>query len=227
MHTPHTPCPRIPQRIAQRATVRMTQLVCALALASPAWAQVATNSAPMDDTTTSGARAGSGGSLWAPGSGRALLGLNAGRSNFHVPCGSVYTCDDTDNYWSLYGRSMANDYWGTEVAYVDMGRMDRAGGTTRAHGLNVSLVGKVPIAQSLGLYGKVGALYGRTRTTTGVGADIASGKENGFGISLGAGLSWDFSPKMAAVLEWNRHDFRFQSGRDPVYATSVGLQYKF
>lgn len=221
MHAQHTP------RLSHRTALRVTQLACALALSVPAWAQADADSAPMDNTGTAGASAGSSGSLWTPGSGRTVLGLNGGRSNFHAPCGSVYACDDTGNYWSLYGRSMASDFWGTELAYIDMGRMDRAGGTTRAYGLTVSLVGKMPIAQSLGLFGKVGALYGRTRTSTGAGADIAGGRENGFGLSLGAGLSWDFSPKMSAVLEWDHYHFNFQSGRDPVHATSVGLQYKF
>ena len=134
------------------------------------------------------------------GQGKALGLRRTRQSNFHAPCGSVYTCDDTDNYWSLYGRSMASDYWGTELAYIDMGRMDRAGGTTRAYGLNVSLIGKLPIAQSLGLFGKVGALYGRTRTSTGTSADITSGNESGFGLSLGAGLSWDFSPTTTSTF---------------------------
>ena len=223
MHAHHTPS----SRLAHRTAVRVAQLACAFALSAPAWAQMSTDSAPVSDTTTSGASTGSSGSLWAPGSGRTVLGLNGGQSNFHAPCGSVYTCDDTDNYWSLYGRSMASDYWGTELAYIDMGRMDRAGGTTRAYGLNVSLIGKLPIAQSLGLFGKVGALYGRTRTSTGTSADITSGNESGFGLSLGAGLSWDFSPTMSAVLEWDHYHFNFQSGRDPVHSTSVGLQYKF
>ena len=221
MHAQHTP------RLSHRTALRVTQLACALALSVPAWAQADADSVPMDNTGTAGASAGSSGSLWTPGSGRTVLGLNGGRSNFHAPCGSVYACDDTGNYWSLYGRRMASDFWGTELAYIDMGRMDRAGGTTRAYGLTVSLVGKMPIAQSLGLFGKVGALYGRTRTSTGAGADIAGGRENGFGLSLGAGLSWDFSPKMSAVLEWDHYHFNFQSGRDPVHATSVGLQYRY
>jgi len=221
MHAQHTP------RLSYRTALRVTQLACALALSVPAWAQADADSVPMDNTGTAGASAGSSGSLWTPGSGRTVLGLNGGRSNFHAPCGSVYACDDSGNYWSLYGRSMASDYWGTELAYIDMGHMDRAGGTTRAYGLTVSLVGKMPIAQSLGLFGKVGALYGRTRTSTGAGADIAGGRENGFGLSLGAGLSWDFSPKMSAVLEWDHYHFNFQSGRDPVHATSVGLQYRY
>ena len=223
MHAQHTPS----SRLSQRTSLRVAQLACALALSAPAWAQSDAGGEPMNEASTSGASAGSSSSMWTPRSGRTLLGLNAGQSNFRVPCGSVYTCDDTDRYWSVYGRSMANDFWGTELGYINMGRMDRAGGTTRAYGLNMSLVGTMPIAQRLGLFGKVGALYGRSRTSTASDADITGGSENGFGLSLGAGLSWDFSPQMSAVLGWDRYDFHFRSGRDAVHTTSLGLQYKF
>ena len=48
------------------------------------------------------------------------------------------------------------------------------------------------------------------------------------GLSLGAGLTWDFTPNLSAVLEWDRYDFRFAgTGRDAVHATSVGLQYRY
>ncbi len=223
-----------PETSLARNRLRQAALACALALAVPAWAQGSTGGDTLDskmDTGTSGAgpdatQSGSS-SWWMPASGRTALGLNVGRSDFQVPCGTVFSCDDTDRYWSLYGRSMAGDYWGSELAFIDTGRMERAGGTTRARGLNVSLVGRVPIAQTFSAFGKVGALYGRTRTSTAAGADIAGGNENGFGLSVGAGLSWDFSPKVSAVLEWDRYNFKFRSGRDPVNTASLGLQYRY
>ena len=206
--------------------LRTASLACALAVAGAACAQGVGDTLP-DDTRTSGATGARGSSGWAPGGGRTAIGLNVGRSNFHAPCGTVYACDDSDRYWTLYGRTMVTDYWGSEVAYLDMGQMDRGGGTTRARGLNVSLIGRVPIAPSFGAFGKLGAMYGRTRTTTAAGADIASGKDNGFGLTLGAGLSWDLTPQVSAVLEWDRYNFHFQGGRDAVTAASLGLQYRF
>ena len=185
-------------------------LTSVLALAAPGHAQGPTE-LPSSTTATSG----SGGSMssdaswWRPGSGHTAIGLNVGRSTFKAPCGSVFACDDTDRYWTLYGRNMVNEHWGGELGFVDMGRMDRGGGTTRARGLNVSLVGKVPFAQGFGAFGKVGAMYGRTRTSTAAGADIAGGNDNGFGLSVGAGLSWDFTPQVSAVLEWDRYNFKF------------------
>lgn len=209
--------------------VSLAGLACALALVAPVYAQGVADTVPAD-TGTSGAASGtqaSSSSWWMPGSGRTAIGLNVGRSDFKTPCGAVFACDDTDRYWTIYGRTMANDMWGSEIAFVDMGDMERGGGSTRARGLNISLVGKMPIAQTFGVFGKVGAMYGRTRTSTAAGADIAGGNENGFGLTVGAGLSWDFSPRMSAVLEWDRYNFRFQSGRDAVNTASVGLQYRY
>ncbi len=213
-----------------RQGARLAGLACAMFLTLPAFAQAVADPMPAD-TSTSGAASGTRApmsSWWMPGSGRTAIGLNIGRSDFKAHCGSAsFACDDTDRYWSIYGRTMANDMWGSEIAFVDMGDMERGGGTTRARGLNVSLLGKVPIGQTFGVFGKVGAMYGRTRTSTAAGADIAGGNENGFGLTVGAGLNWDFSPKVSAVLEVDRYNFRFQSGRDAVNTASVGLQYRY
>lgn len=165
---------------------------------------------------------------WRPGMGQTSLGLNLGQSRYHTPCGAGFGCDNKDAYVSLYGRNMVNDQWGSELAFVHMGKVERAGGDSRAYGLNLSLVGKVPLTQSLGAFGKVGALYGHTNTQTNPASGLAGGTENGFGLSLGIGASWDFTPKLSAVLEWDRYTFKFAgTGRDPVRATSIGLQYRY
>lgn len=173
-----------------------------------------------------------GGSGWGPGAGKTSIGLNLGRSKFDLACDPGFPCDDQDTYAALSARSMATDTFGGEIALVHMGRMERGGGHTRATGLNLSLVGKTPPlsgpAAGLGAFGKIGGLWGRTRTGLAPSSSLGGGTEHGFGLSLGAGLSWDFNPRMAAVLEWDRYWFRFAgSGRDPVNATSVGLQWRY
>lgn len=171
---------------------------------------------------------GSDNSAWyAPGS--AYLGFNAGRSNFRQGCGTgVFNCGDKDNAYSLYGGSMFSNNFGLELGYLDMGSIDRGGGTTKAHGINLSLVGKVPLTPTWGLFGKVGTTYGRTSVTSTPGSGVPSGDEDGFGLSLGAGVSYDFTDRWSAVLQWERHDFKFSgSGRDNVNATTLGLKYRF
>lgn len=167
---------------------------------------------------------------WWPAPGRSYLGLNLGRSRYNVPCGTTVTllCDNTDRSVQLYAGTAVADFWGVELGYVNMGRIDRAGGTTRAQGLNLSLVGKAPLWRSFGVFGKVGTTYGRTETSAASNSGIAAGKDRGFGLSYGAGVSYDFTPRLSATLEWDSHDFRFAgSGRDPVRSTSLGLQYRY
>jgi OmpA-OmpF porin, OOP family len=164
-----------------------------------------------------------------PAASRSYLGLNLGRSNYNIPCGSLtLLCDDSDRSVRLYAGTMVGDFWGVELGYINMGRIARAGGDTRAQGLNLSMVGKAPVARSFGVFGKVGTTWGRTESSALAGSGIASGSERGFGLSYGAGVSYDFTPRLSAILEWESHDFRFAgSGRDPVRSTSLGLQYRY
>lgn len=180
--------------------------------------------------------AGSGGpgtesarSSWLPPAGRSYLGLNLGRSRYTLPCGSTaFLCDDRDRSVQLHAGNMTGDFWGVELGYLDMGRIARGGGDTRARGLNLSLIAKAPVARSFGVFGKVGTTYGRTETSSVSGSGIKPGTEHGFGLSYGAGVSYDFTPRLSAVLEWDSNDFHFAgSGRDPVRSTSLGLQYRY
>ncbi|AEG94268.1 outer membrane beta-barrel protein [Ramlibacter tataouinensis] len=186
-----------------------------LLVAVPVWAQPS-SSPGGSGTSLSGGRGG-------------YLGLNVGRSSYRLPCGpSSLTCDTDDESLNLYAGTLLGSFWGAEVGLLDMGRVERAGGRTRARGLNLSLVARAPVWQSAGVFGKLGTTYGRTDTSVQTGGDIPGGSENGFGLSFGAGISWDFTPRLSAVLEWDSHDFRFAGGgRDPVRSTSLGLQYRY
>ncbi|MCW5649328.1 MAG: outer membrane beta-barrel protein [Ramlibacter sp.] len=160
---------------------------------------------------------------------RGYFGFNLGRSNYDTSCGSgAFVCGDSATASHLYGGNMVSDRWGVELGYLNMGRIDRGGGTTRAHGLNLSLVGKMPLSQAVDLYGKVGTTYGRTETSAAAGSGVTPGSDSGFGLSYGAGVSYAFTPKVSATLGWDSHDFHFAGGhREPVRMTSVGLQYRY
>lgn len=193
----------------------------ALLAAGNATAQTSeTASAPPDGTS---ARS------FLPGKGRVSIGLSLGRSRYSAPCGATsFSCDSSDNSVQISAGGMIGNFWGVELGYLDMGRISRGGGTTRARGLDLNLVGKAPLWQSLGVFGKVGTTYGRTETSALAGSTLATGSERGFGLSYGAGVSYDFTPRLSATLAWDSHDFRFAGGgRDAVRATSLGLQYKY
>ncbi|WP_298933722.1 outer membrane beta-barrel protein [uncultured Ramlibacter sp.] len=188
-------------------------LCCVLALlaGTPAWAQSEANTA------------------W-PALSRGYLGLSLGQSDYRVGCGNtLFPCDEKDNSVNLYAGSMLGNFWGVELGYINMGRVDRAGGSTKVQGLNLSLVGNAPLGGSaFGVFGKLGTTYGFTDSSTAAGSGAAGGSENGFGLSYGAGVSYDFTPKLSATLGWDSHDLRFAgSGRDAVRSTSLGLRYRY
>ncbi len=196
-------------------------LLCLVSVAAPAlWLPALAQTSAATSSTASPAS-------WGLHS-HSYLGLSLGRSSYNLSCPTTsLTCDDTDTAVRLYGGAMMADHWGVEIGYLDLGRMAREGGKTRAQGLNLSLVGKAPLVSALGVFGRLGTTYGRTETTASSSA-IAAGTEKGFGLSYGAGLSYDFTPRLSATLEWDSNDFRFAGGgRDPVRSTSLGLQYRY
>lgn len=211
--------------MAASRTVLCLVFAALAALCLPVAAQISAptsgGSATPADTPPRGA--------WLPGGGRSYLGLNLGRSRYGVSCGSpTLLCDNKDTSAQLYAGAMLGNFWGVELGYLHMGRISRGGGETQAQGLNVSLIGKAQLAHSLGIFGKIGTTYGRTETSALAASSIPTGSEQGFGLSYGGGISYDFSPRLSATLGWDSNDFRFAGGgRDPVRATSLGLQYRY
>ena len=102
-----------------------------------------------------------------------------------------------------------------------------AGGTTRAQGLNLSLVGRVPVGP-VNLFGKLGTTYGRTKVSADAASGVVTGKDSGWNGAYGVGIGFDLTPSSSIVLEWERHDFDFAGiGRQPVKATSIGYVHRF
>ena len=179
-----------------------------------------------------GAFAQSAGSLseawqshWHP-SARSSLGLQLSRSQPGLPCGATtLICDTGASPVQLQARATVGKFWGVDVGYLETGRINFREGRTQ--GLNLSLVGKAPLGSSLGVFGKVGTTFGRSDASV-LGAGPAPVSEPGFGLSYGAGVSFSFTPRLSATLEWDSNDFRFPgSGREPVRSTNLGLQYRY
>jgi OmpA-OmpF porin, OOP family len=159
-----------------------------------------------------------------PGSGRHAIGLSVGAASGHFGC--IAACDETDGYLNLFGRSLFGGHWGAQVGVLELGDLARGGAETRTRGLNLSLVGRVPLGAKFSGWGRVGTTYSQAMSPSpawGLGSHDA-----GFGLSYGLGVSWAFSPRLSAVVEWDSHDLRFHGlGRDPVRATSLGLRYRY
>lgn len=160
---------------------------------------------------------------------RGYVGINVGRPQLDVGCGAGgYTCDDPDVSGYFYTGGLANEWLGAEVGYFNSGKADRAGGRTRAQSLDLSAVFRAPLGQ-FNVFGKVGAMYGETRVSTGPLSNVSSGTKRGWGPVYGAGVGFDFTPSSGVVLEWQRREFRFPGGgsRQDVDSTSLGYVYRF
>lgn len=170
---------------------------------------------------------GSDYSFYKPGS--SYIGFNAGLSDFSLGSGTgAFPSDKRDTAYNIYGGSYFSSNFGFELGYTDFGKITRAGGTTKAEGFNLSLVGKIPLSPSFNLLGKLGTTYGRTDVSSAPASGIVSGSESGFGVSYGLGAEYAFNPNWSAVLQYDGHDMKFAgSGRDRISATTAGLRYRF
>lgn len=170
-------------------------------------------------------------SLYAPGSG--YVGLNAGSSDYSLDgglrgFGFNFDADDRDTAVNIYAGSFFHPNFGLEIGYTHFGKIDRAGGSTKAEGINLSLVGRAPISPQFNLLGKLGTTYGWTDVSSVAATGIASGDAKGFGMSYGLGAEYVFNQQLSAVLQYDEHRLKFVgTGRDRVSATTVGLRYRF
>ncbi|TFZ01426.1 hypothetical protein EZ242_08600 [Ramlibacter rhizophilus] len=154
------------------------------------------------------------------------IGLSLGVFSDGLAC-TLPRCEEGERSLRLYNRAMG-EHWGAEVGLLDTGRIGFEGGSARAQGISLSVVGRMPLSASLSAYGKVGTTYSHTSSMGLPGSGLQGGSATGFGMSFGAGLSWQFSPRLSAVVELDSHDFRFANGgRDPVRAASLGLQWRY
>jgi OOP family OmpA-OmpF porin len=189
---------------------------CAVLALPAAHAQSTTSSTYTPSYATSA-------SNWAPWGPGGYIGLNAGRSDYSLGGG-----DDKDNFGRLSLGAMVNPNFGYEIGYVDFGNVDRAGGNTKARGVNLSLVGRVPLGERFGVFGKLGTTYGRSTVSSAVGSGVTPGRETGWGVAYSLGASFDITQQWSVVAEWERHDIRFAgTGREEIDAASIGVRYRF
>lgn len=162
-----------------------------------------------------------------PYSTNGYLGFNVGKPDWDVPCAGGFACNESNTSYHLYTGGMFNEHLGAEIGYVDFGRSTRAGGRTSAHGVNLSLVGNLPLG-GLNLYAKVGTLYGRTKVTASPLSGVATGKDSGWEGTYGVGVGFNFTPRSSVVLEWNRYDLNFVGvGKRDITTTSLGYVHRF
>lgn len=176
-----------------------------------------------DDSSTPATRPQS----WIPYTSYGYVGVGAGWSKFDLgSCAPGLYCDDTDTGFKIFTGGLFSRAFGVEAGYVNLGKGAANGGDIKAQGLNVSLIGNLPIGDAFNVYGKVGGLWGFTKTETAI-AGGPSGHEQGFNISYGAGVRFDLNRNWAVQGDWDHYRFDYVSGNDDAQLYSLNLVYKF
>ena len=164
---------------------------------------------------------------WIPYTSYGYVGIGAGWSKFDLPsCAPGLSCDDTDTGFKIFTGGMFSRYLGVEAGYVYLGKGEANGGDQKAEGINVSLVGNIPVGDMFNVYGKVGGIYGWTRTSSAI-PGASTGHEEGFNPSYGAGVRVDLNRNWAVQGDWDHYRFDYQDRNDDVQLYSLNLVYKF
>lgn len=171
------------------------------------------------------AASGSADQGWRPRQKKNHVGLSMGSAR--LPCIEGMVCRRSGRAITLYAGGEFSQRWGFELAYMRMSNLEHVGNAVRVRGLNVNLLGEVPLGSRLSLTGRLGANYARTRMDLATNPAVPTGAAHGFGLSYGVGMKWDVSERWSASADLNRHDFKFVTGRDNVDTATLGLRYRY
>ena len=154
------------------------------------------------------------------------VGASLGESTYDIDCASGFSCDRKGTGFKIFTGGRIHDIIGLELSVLEMGKAVRAGGNTWARGLNLSVIGNLPIGDRFSVFGRVGGTYGRTKTESNT-RSLQSGKDRGVGLAYGVGINFNLSTNLGLRGEWERHRFEFVNAKDDVDLYTIGFNYKF
>ncbi|MCG2594376.1 outer membrane beta-barrel protein [Ramlibacter sp. XY19] len=150
---------------------------------------------------------------------------------------------DRKTGYKLFGGYQMNRYFAVEGGYFDLGRMGFTASTTpagtlvgdvRFQGLNLDLVGTLPVTDRFSLLGRVGGAYVRARGAfSSTGAVVmpypgASTSERKSAFEYGLGLAWRLSEAWELRAEAERIRVHDSVGnRGDIDLMTLGVVYRF
>jgi len=149
--------------------------------------------------------------------------------------------DDRGNGYKLFGGYQFNRNFAIEAGYFDLGKFSFSSttapvgtidGNLRVRGLNLDLVGTLPLTERFSALARIGAQHTRTRDEiSGTGADAgvsAMQRDGGRHVKLGAGLQYEFNRSMFLRGEAERYRVKDGTGsRADIDLYSVSLVFPF
>ena len=118
-----------------------------------------------------------------------------------------YNCDGTDTTFKIYAGKQVHRNLGFEIAYHDLGKLRNEGltesTTAESQGVNLSLLGIIPVSDFGFFYGKAGYMAWSADYTRN-GASSTRSDEDGADFTYGAGFAYTFSPDYDFRIEFER-----------------------
>lgn len=149
--------------------------------------------------------------------------------------------DESDTAYKLFGGYQFNRNFAIEAGFFDLGSFGYTVNTTptgtlngriKIQGINLDLVGTLPVSERLSVIGRIGAQGARSRDTfsaTGaVGVANANPRENEVNYKLGLGLQYEWSNSFFVRAEAERYRINDAIGNlGDVTLYSVSLVFPF
>jgi OOP family OmpA-OmpF porin len=154
---------------------------------------------------------------------------------------TAITDDDRDTAYKLYGGYQYNRYLSIEGGYFDLGQFGftattvPAGtltGTIRLRGLNLDLVGSLPMTERFSAFARLGVNYAEAADTfsgTGlVNVINPNPSKRQANLKAGLGLQYAFTDSLALRAELERYRINDAVGnKGDIDVASLGLVYRF
>lgn len=120
----------------------------------------------------------------------------------------------------IYGGYSFTPHLGLEAGYATFGKYQSAAGSVKADGFYADAVGTLPLGNGFSALGRVGVFNGKLDSSL-------AGDDRGTSYKVGAGVQYDFDPKLGIRGEWERYRFDALGAKSNADMYSVGLNYKF
>ncbi|MDP2447939.1 MAG: outer membrane beta-barrel protein [Polaromonas sp.] len=156
------------------------------------------------------------------------------------------TEDNSGTGYKLFGGYQLNRNFAVEGGYFDLGKSsytvnanrvtDNAAGTfngeTRVRGLNLDLVGMLPVSDRFSVFGRVGAAYAQSRasfnSTGAVPVNTSNTRRNDTNLKVGLGMQYAITEALAVRGELERYRINDPvRNRGHIDMASLGLVYRF
>ncbi len=166
---------------------------------------------------------------WYIGAGAGATDVDSDTSNFAPAMAALghivsdVNIDDSSEGWKLFGGYNVNEYFATELAYVDLGEVtanfdglsnnvpqmmvDAAGLLpVLGDGFSIAALGRYPFGERWAIFAKVGAYFWESdvAVTEGTSAS-ANPKVDGTDFAYGVGGDLYFGSRFGVRLEWERY----------------------